>query len=571
MHGRTRRAMLGSLSQLEHSARSTRRSTTSEIVMHTFFNVAARERASALLVAALCLHCGPTERSFQAGHSGSGGAAAGAGSGNGGEFGTEPSGGRESGGGAAGSASGGEGGAAGTSGGAAGTSGGAAGTSGGAAGTSGGAAGTSGGAAAGGTMSTGGAQTNPASGGSSGNAIGGGGVTNNGGGGHGGAATPPSCTVSSQCADPGEPICRSGACASCKTAGECVTKDSTAPNCDAASGKCVQCNASSQCTNPATPICSSAFVCVGCGTVGLSSNACSQKSALTPICGPAGACVQCTIDSQCSGATPICGSAGTCQACSSDAQCVKKLGANPGVCMAHQDGRCATDAETVYVEDSTSCSTTVGATSGTNAKPYCDTETALSALSASRRLMVARGSAAGFDYSSSAGQLTVVGQLNGALYPGSTSSCVSVSDGANLYIRDFVCNTNFNAPAITVNSATIYMQRMVIFNSGGGILLDASNFEIIDSIISDNQLGTIGATPFGGIGIANPPSTGLKVLQNISLIDQNNPNDIACSAAITGSGIYAPDNKVGTACGVSTCSTLSASCGSSLIWVNPGD
>lgn len=241
--------------------------------------------------------------------------------------------------------------------------------------------------------------------------------------------------------------------------------------------------------------------------------------------------------------------------------------------MSHQDGRCATDAETIYVENSVGCATTVDSSSGTATKPYCSTYVALGALSATRRLMVVRGSVGGFGYSSSAGQLTVVGQLNAGLFPGNdpgTSSCLALNTKADVYIRDIACNTNYNATAITASSSTIHLLRVVVFNSGGGILLSDSNYEIIDSIFSNNQSGMLGTARFGGIIVDNPPATGLKVLKNITFKDNNNPTDITCSAAISATGIYAPDGKVGASCGITTCSSPSASCGSSLTWVNPG-
>jgi hypothetical protein len=389
----------------------------------------------------------------------------------------------------------------------------------------------------------------------------------------GGASTTDECAGSSDCPNAQQPICRNSACFACRTSSECAAADDGTPYCDAGSGKCVQCTVSQQCSDAASPICASGFVCVGCGSVGLAATACAQRDAHAPICAPSGECVQCTVDSDCDGTTPICDPQGLCQACSTDAQCVSKLGANPGVCMAHQDGRCATDSETIYVENAQGCSTALDNTSGTTSKPYCTTYVARDAVSASRRLMVVRGSAEGFSLSGSGPQLTVVGQLQAKLFPGndpSTSSCVALDQGANLYIRDILCNTNYNAPAIIAQGSTVSMENMVVFDSGGGIQLDASNFAIVNTILSDNESGVFGTTSYGGMLINNPPSTGPRLLKNVTFEDQNRPNDIHCSAAINGTGVYAPDAKVDSTCGITTCSTPGASCGSSLTWTNPG-
>jgi len=404
------------------------------------------------------------------------------------------------------------------------------------------------------------------------------------------------CTASSQCTDPTKPICQGNACAACAagSTAACGAKDSSKPTCDTGTGKCVECTTSNQCTTASKPICGNSQTCVACGDTSAPTNGCSAKNAtlaacnLTsgncvectanlhctssgkPVCNTSTSqCVQCTDSTQCSGATPICSSQ-TCVACTTDAQCAAKLGQNPGVCMSHQDGRCATDAEAIYAENTVGCSTTL-ASGGTATTPYCDSATAVSAVSATRRLVVVRGVVGGFSYYTPGLQLTVVGQLDGILFPsGLIPNCVAISNGADLYMRDLICNTNYNAAAVTANSATLHLLRMVLFDSAGGVLLDGSNFEIIDTILSGNYNSGSGASLFGGIYVNNPPATGLKRLERVTFEDNNSPTDITCSSAITGLGVYAPDNKVDATCGITPCTPTSANCGSSLIWVSPG-
>jgi hypothetical protein len=236
--------------------------------------------------------------------------------------------------------------------------------------------------------------------------------------------------------------------------------------------------------------------------------------------------------------------------------------------MSHQDGRCASDAETIYVQDTVGCSNTL-ASGGTAATPYCDSYVAIGAVSGTRRLIVVRGSAAGFSYYTPGPQLTVVGQMKGFLLSGDTSSCVIVSNGADLYMRDLIFYVDYNTNAVEAHAATLHLLRAVLFNSAGGLLLDGSNFEIVDTILSGNMNGMFGSTSFGGILVNNPPATGPRKLERVSFKDGNRPTDIMCTAPITGLGVLALDYGIDPTCGISPCSPASANCGSSLTWVSP--
>src|SRR5439155_12883681 len=93
---------------------------------------------------------------------------------------------------------------------------------------------------------------------------------------------------------------------------------------------------------------------------------------------------------------PICDvQARHCVPCTSDAQCAKK-DPNPGICVAHQDGRCAADAETIYVQMANGCGT---AGSGRAATPFCSPQDAIAALTPTRRIILVTGPTAtrGFD------------------------------------------------------------------------------------------------------------------------------------------------------------------------------
>ena len=182
------------------------------------------------------------------------------------------------------------------------------------------------------------------------------------------------CKNNGQCNnDAGVPFCSAqNTCVSCTTTvidggAGCPA---SAPQCDPSSGSCVQCIQNSDCTKDPTKAFCFQNQCVGCGSVpagtggndaGASTDGGSTDggaagtgpcTGATPVCATtgtiAGQCVGCASNADCGGPTPICSPANTCTACTSDTQCAAIPG-GPGVCMFHQDGRCASDAETIYV------------------------------------------------------------------------------------------------------------------------------------------------------------------------------------------------------------------------------
>ena len=325
------------------------------------------------------------------------------------------------------------------------------------------------------------------------------------------------CLNSSDCNDPSKPICGSSQiCVGCGTQiaplDGCATKNPTLPVCKMPAGTCVQCAADLDCKTSTSPACDAiANKCVEC----VQSSHCKSTSA--PVCdATAEHCVQCLKDSDCSGTTPICTNQ-QCSKCTSDAQCVTKLGANPGVCMFHQDGRCATDAETVYVQISAMCVATGTGTAGSAGTPFCLPQDGVNAATGSKKLVVMRGpnSAMLGNWSSPAapatGQLTVVGQ-NGATIGASGNIGVHISAG-DVYIRGLAV-TGGNIPsfaAIQVDSpATIRLDRCIIAkNLGGGLVVSAgAAFDISNSVFDGNGQGSVGAVSFGGAYLGGAPAAG---------------------------------------------------------------
>jgi hypothetical protein len=127
---------------------------------------------------------------------------------------------------------------------------------------------------------------------------------------------------------------------------------------------------------------------------------------------------------------PICDVANQkCVACTADSQCVDRFGANPGVCMSHQDGRCATDAETFYVANVAGCSDSgAGPTAGTAAAPFCTLQPATTSAGGSRALIVVRGPVSGpTDQFNSSTEVSVVGQQSALVASIGSSSAIGVS------------------------------------------------------------------------------------------------------------------------------------------------
>jgi hypothetical protein len=260
---------------------------------------------------------------------------------------------------------------------------------------------------------------------------------------------------------------------------------------------------------------------------------------------------------------PICDVANqVCVACTSDSQCADKLGANPGVCMAHQDGRCATDAETMYVSMTSACSET-GA--GTAAQPFCTLDPAAKAVSSTRDLVVVRGAvvAATSAFSSST-ESTIVGQQTAAVVSAVGPNAMHLAVSGKLYVRDTSITAVAGVGVYAEPGSVLRLARVTVANSGkGGVQLSGGAFDISDSIVTGNGPGTEGASFWGGIDIQFPPSTGPTRL-NLVTVTNNKSIGVLCSAGVTGAGVLATGNNggdVGPSCGFASCASASGTCG----------
>ncbi len=355
------------------------------------------------------------------------------------------------------------------------------------------------------------------------------------------------CLAHSNCNDPSRPICGSSqTCVGCGTQSApldgCATKNPALPVCKLETGACVECVGDLDCQTSTSPACdTSANKCVEC----VQSSHC--KAASAPVCDTAARhCVQCLKDGDCSGATPICTNQ-QCTKCTSDAQCATKLGANPGVCMFHQDGRCATDAETIYVQDNATICSPSAASGGTAVNPFCNSQDGANAVASTKRLVVMRGPDAWLGWSAtySGAQVSVVGQNGATIAPGAAVGIHLVS--GDLYLRGLTVAGSFNT-GITVDSgATLRMDRSILTNNAkGGLIVAAGGaFDISNSVFDKNGPGSVGAVSFGGVYLGAVSAAGPGRFWYNTVINSGAAGVVCADPSQSLSGLLFYNNTVG--------------------------
>jgi hypothetical protein len=336
------------------------------------------------------------------------------------------------------------------------------------------------------------------------------------------------------------------------------------------------------------------------------------------ICAPNLTCVECVSKSDCTIATkPICDSTGICISCTSDDQCVtSSLNAEPGVCMAHQDGRCATVEETIYVQKIVgTCSDTVSSDPGvgTAARPLCSMEPVTAVLSTKRDLVVVRGTVTGASWrydGQGPAELSVIGQQtafissadtpafaiqSGAAYLRSvklassaasaiearggtirldgitassldpTGSGLTIQGAANADVRSSSISNNAGI-GIRAIGGTVTLNKVTVDScAGGGILLDGAAFDIRNTTVTRNGSADDMGTPWGGMRIKNPSASGSKQI-NLSTVRMNDGGGVSCTAAVDGSAVLVSDNintpaQISPTCVFMSCGSASSTCG----------
>jgi hypothetical protein len=346
--------------------------------------------------------------------------------------------------------------------------------------------------------------------------------------------------------------------------------DGNAPYC--AQGLCVACKTSSQCQGGA-PICSTEHACVSCAVLPagcpLSAPACAADS---------GRCVECAADADClSASKPICNPASnTCAACKNDSECAAKS-AVPGVCMSHQDGRCATVEEAIFVgeSDGGGCSDDVSE-AGSPEVPFCSVPIGVGAARGqSKPLVVVRGNLdGGFTGFALTAPLLVVGK-NASITPAAFSDGIGIT-GGELYLRDLrvagsvTAHTGIGINAQASSGASLFLHVdgcTIAANPGGGILLGGAAFDIRNTVVAGNGPGqTASGTIWGGIRVDSLPAGVTASLDRVT-IEENQGPGLSCVAGIRGQGVLATGATqpvITNSCGVASCTVASDTCGASL-------
>ncbi len=320
----------------------------------------------------------------------------------------------------------------------------------------------------------------------------------------------------------------------------------------------------------------------GAGDAGVDAPGCSPAcGGGTPVC-LGRTCVGCASSADCSAdvTKPICDlTTHACVACSSDSQCVAKLGANPGVCMAHQDGRCASDAETIYVQNVAGCTATYSNDQeGTATAPYCslDPIQVPMALSDTRTVVVIRGTVNAatmvLGRNATRSEYSFIGQQN-AVVAGAAQPAFDINSGkayvravkfspsASLGIRAISSNTTSSFTTLRLDTVTVDSCQQ------GGIFLDGAAFDIRNSTVTNNGPGSVGSAFWGGVYIKSLPAVvGSPTSLSLLTVQMNKQVGVDCAAGpITGTGVFAAQNAGGVdvapACGFSSCAALTPSCG----------
>ena len=328
-------------------------------------------------------------------------------------------------------------------------------------------------------------------------------------------------------------------CVACTTDAQCMTADKTKAVCNTANHVCVACLASKDCPD-ATPICDTTMhTCKACA----SDMECTARSTMTPPhCDIMGTktCVECTTSAQCTAdpKKPICVK-NACAPCTSDMQCKDKSATGPGVCMFHQDGHCATDAETLYVQKPSAGCTGAGGP-GTSASPFCVPQAAfdMAATMPAKTLIVLRGptTLANVEAAPAHGtELSVIGQNNAQISPGANVGIHLVGD-ASLYVRGVTVLNGADIGIKAEQNTTLRMDRVYVYNNAlGGLVLAKASFEIVNSIFDSNGPGVVGAAGFGGVYVGTPP-TGKLARFNFNTVVNNKDKGMACESMSTSMG-----------------------------------
>jgi hypothetical protein len=333
------------------------------------------------------------------------------------------------------------------------------------------------------------------------------------------------CLANTDCKDPSKPVCGSShACVGCGTQiaplDGCATKNPALPVCKADSGACVECTGNADCRgdaglgvcNPTTNKCvecngnadctadSAKGFCVNNACTGCQTAGAGTCTGAKPVCAGSGSyigqCVECAGNADCKVATkPVCDT-DQCRACAKDLECT---GISPAV-VCGLDGSCPGDNAVIYLENSSSCP----GGEGTFASPYCSSDDATAALSATRSVIVVKGNGAAYPVgplaigAAASFRVLVAGQSSAKIANLGVGSHILVSVTAgDVALRDLTISGGNDAGVSVSGGATLHMDRCYVLNNQGiGIQASASAFDIINTVVAGNGAAA------GGYGVS---------------------------------------------------------------------
>jgi hypothetical protein len=230
--------------------------------------------------------------------------------------------------------------------------------------------------------------------------------------------------------------------------------------------------------------------------------------------------------------------------------------------MSHAGGHCATDADTIYVENkNTGCANAVAPNAGTAAMPYCHPQPAVDAATAgTKRLIVLRGAVgfSGFSASIPSGVLSMVSQSTSYINGGGSNG-ITLNSG-ELYLRGVRIKYSTSIGVQVEAAGTLRMNRCIVEeNAGGGILVNGGGYDITNTVVANNGTGVVGPISWGGVFIS-VPSAGKPARFLNNTIYKNMAQGLVCTGPITHSGLIAYGNGLIDITSTCNSSTATACC-----------
>jgi hypothetical protein len=240
------------------------------------------------------------------------------------------------------------------------------------------------------------------------------------------------------------------------------------------------------------------------------------------------------------------------------------------------DGHCATDAETVYVQNVAGTCSDTATGAGSVTIPFCSLQKGVgNAKASAKAVVVVTGSLAqGSAIVSPTIPLTIVGKSNGTITPDTGTDGIAITSGT-VYLRNLTVQgvtTAGSQTGIGINAtsgSTLNMNGCKVTNNVGGMLLNGAAFDIENTTVSNNAAGTFSGIRWGGILVNSLPASGSTIFRQVTV--QNNAQvGLECLTAITAStSVLATGNNNGSTdpadqvsgCGFTSCAAASTTCG----------